>query len=269
MAQKKKWLSIIFIIISFILILGGLGGISSEDFLPGLIVLFIGLIFLLLSLKNLLPNLITNLKTKIVFGKNQRKKKIINEKSWFKQHKILSGIMGFLLLIIGMSLFANIINEESNTGSSQSSAIDNIITTNSKSFLPQESEIDRIWTLGSYDELKINDSEFIEGTEFEITKREDFSVTRVIMEIYRFESDMGAQSYYNQKISIIDIRGVEELNLGNDCFGIDREVGFSGYAEGCCLRNNLVIYLKSNSNSFFYVSDFKDYLKIILNKLKI
>ena len=159
------------------------------------------------------------------------------------------------------------IDEESNAGNSQSPAIDNIIILNSKSFLPQENEIDRMWILGSYNELKINDSEFIEGTEFEITKREDFSVTRVTMEIYRFNSTIGAQSYYNQETARIDIRGVEELNLKSDCFGIDREVGFSGYAEGYCLRNNLVIYLKSSSSSFFYVSDFKDYLKIILNKL--
>lgn len=188
-------------------------------------------------------------------------------KSWFKQHKILSGIIAFLLLLLGMGLLGSAVDEVPNTENNKSPEINNIIVTNSKSFLPQESEIDRIWTLGSHEELEINDSGFIEGTKFEITKTEDFSVTRVTMNIYRFESTTSAHLYYNQEIARIDIRGVEELNLGNGCFGIDREVGFSGYAEGYCLRNNIVIYLKSSSSSFFYVSDLKNYFNIILNKL--
>ena len=188
-------------------------------------------------------------------------------KSWIKQHKILSGIIGFFILFISMGLLGSIVGDETNINNRQSSDASNLITANSKSFLPQENEIDRIWILGDYEELKVNNSGFIEGTGFKITKREDFSVVQITMEIYRFESIKDAGLYYDQETFEIDVRGVEELNLGNNCFGIDRDTGFSGYAEGYCLKNNIVVYIKSSSSSFMYVSSLKEFKRIILNKL--
>jgi len=195
---------------------------------------------------------------------SEKELKKLEEKPWIKKHKIFSGIMAFFLLFIGMSLLTNIIDPDSTNNNLEKGKL---ISVDSVSLLPQDAEIDREWRLKDVEALTINSNGFVEGSELQISKTESFSGTTVIMKVFRFDSIESAQSYYNQEIESIDIRGVGELKLGDNCFGIESDMGLSGSAQGYCLRNNIVIYLKSASSSFMYVSDLKDFQKIILKKI--
>lgn len=179
------------------------------------------------------------------------------KKSWFKKHKILSGLGIFVLLIIIISA----------ANGSNSANPEETLSINSKDLLPQESEINREWVLGSYNSVSSSENGFVEGTELKISKVESFSGSTIIMRTYKFDSSENANNFYSQSTDRINIRGVDDWDLGNNCFGIDQETGLTGSAEGYCLRNNIVFYIKSGSSSFMYASDGKDFMGIMLKKI--
>ena len=194
---------------------------------------------------------------------SEKELKKLEERPWIKKHKIFSGIMAFFLLLIGMSLLANITNSDSTNNLEKGELID-IDSTN---FFPQDAEIDREWRLKDIEALTIDSNGFIEGDELQVSKTESFSGTTVIMKVLRFDSIDNANSFYAQEKTKIDIRGVEEWGIGTDCFGIEKDITLSGYAEGFCVRNNIVLYVKSASGSYSYASDGKKFMKIMLGKL--
>jgi len=195
---------------------------------------------------------------------SEKELKKLEERSWIKKHKIFSGIMAFFLLLIGMSLLANVVDSDSVNNNLEEGKL---ISVDSASLLPQDVEIDREWRLKDIEDLIIDSNGFVEGSELQISKTESFSGTTVIMKVFRFDSVENAQNYYNQEVESINIRGVKELKLSDNCFGIENDIGLSGSAQGYCLRNNIVIYIKSAGSSFMYASDLKDFQKIILKKI--
>ncbi|MFA5070915.1 MAG: hypothetical protein WC511_00920 [Candidatus Pacearchaeota archaeon] len=180
------------------------------------------------------------------------------KKSWFKKHKILSGLGIFVLLII-------IISAANSRGDSTNS--ENTLSINSKDLLPQESEIDREWIFDPSTSITSTENGFVEGTELQVSKAESFSGSAITMRAYKFDNSENANNFYTQSTEKIDIRGVSDWDLGNNCFGIDQEAGLAGSAEGYCLRNNIVFYVESISSSFLYASDGKDFMKIMLEKI--
>ena len=184
------------------------------------------------------------------------------KKNWFRKHWILTGFGVIILLII---LFA-MIGGDSNSSFSTTNA-NELITINANSLIPQDSEIDREWMINPIQTTSVSSMGFVEGAERKISKAQDLSATTINLKAYRFDSIENANKFYEQEKEKINIRGVKEWNLGSGCFGIDKGVGLAGSAEGLCLRNNIVFYVKSSSSSFLYASDGKDFMNKMLKKV--
>ncbi len=200
----------------------------------------------------------------LLFHELSRGKKIMKEKkkSWFRRHWIISTILGILLLLI---IFGMIGSLSENT--SDYKAPNELITVSTNSLIPQDSEIDREWIIDPIESISSDSTGFIEGFKRKISKVESFTGTTIVASVYRFDSVANANVFYQQEKQKIDIRGVKEWNLGNNCFGIDQEVLLAGSANGLCLRNNIVFYVESASNSFMYASDGKDVMVSMLKKI--
>ena len=190
------------------------------------------------------------------------------KKSWFRRHWFLTGILGFFLLLVIVSMFQGIIDSATGNAIKDSRSLTNeLIVTSANLLLPQDSEIDRIWRINDIESITENTTGFIEGSKRSMSKAETLGGSSIITRAYRFDSINNANQFYDQEKQKIDIRGVKEWNLGSGCFGIDRESLLSGSAEGLCLRNNVVFYIRSASTSFYYVSYGKDFMKIMLKKI--
>ncbi len=189
------------------------------------------------------------------------------KKSWFRRHKILTGIGGFFALLIVIGIFQGIGDGVENAAKYSDYSQNGLIVASSNVLLPQDSEIDRIWEINDIKSTNTNATGFIDGAERKISKVEDLSGSSIIMKSYRFDSGTNANQFYNQEKQKIDVRGVEEWNLGSDCFGIEISSFLSGSVEGLCLRNNVIFYIESASTSYEYASDGKEFMKIMLNKV--
>lgn len=185
------------------------------------------------------------------------------KKSWFRRHWILTIILGFILLVLAMSIFQNIGNKTKYTDYSE----DGLIVASSSIIVPQDSEINREWRISNITSVAANPTGLIEDAERQMSKTELLERSAIITRAYRFDSIDNAQLFYSQEKTKIDIRGVKDWSLGVDCFGIKTDVGLSGYAEGLCLRNNVVLYVKSSSGSYSYTSDGKDFMNLMLKKV--
>jgi len=133
--------------------------------------------------------------------------------------------------------------------------------------VPQDLEIDREWNIKEVPVDSINFTGFIEGSEKQMSQSEFFGGSVVIARVYRFDSVDNANSFYAQEKTKIDIRGVKEWSIETNCFGIEKDNTLSGYAKGFCVRNNVVLYVKSVSSSFDYTGDGKKFMKMMLEKL--
>lgn len=189
------------------------------------------------------------------------------QKSWIKRHWILSSIMGFFLFFLIIGIFQGIGESTGDAIKYSSYSEDGLITASSNLLVPQDSEINRIWRIKDIESLNAEATGFIEGTERKISKVESLEATHITTRAYRFDSINNANQFYNQEKGKINVRGVEEWNLGSDCFGIEKDVVLSGYAKGFCLRNNVVFYIESTSSSYSYASDGKSFMKIMLKKV--
>lgn len=185
------------------------------------------------------------------------------QKSWFRRHPILTIL---IVLFVGIPLLIGIIGGFMG-GISEGEKTSEPIMKSSVSLLPQDSDIDREWLIDPIESISSDSEGFVDGAGRKIKKAETFSGSTVELKVYRFDSLDNANSYYTQEKQKIDIRGVKEWNLGNDCFGIDRDVSLAGTAEGFCLRNNFVFYTKSVSTSYLHASDGKEFMKTMLNNL--
>ena len=195
---------------------------------------------------------------------SEKELKKLEERSWIKKHKIFSGIMAFFLLLIGMSLLASVVDPDSTNNNLEEGKL---ISADSASLLPQDAEIDRIWRINNITSIITNATGFIEGTERQINKAENLESTRVTARAYRFDSEENAYNFYDQRKGEIDVRGIEEWNLGNSCFGVKKDVVLSGYSKGFCVRNNIVLYMESVSSSYSYTNDGKFFMNIMIKKV--
>ena len=189
------------------------------------------------------------------------------KKNWFRRHWIISSILGFFLLLIGIGMFQGVGEGVENAAKYSDYSQNGLIVANSNLLLPQDSEIDRIWEINDITSLTTGTSGFVEGSERKISKAEDLSGSSIIMKSYRFDSGTNANQFYNQEKQKIDVRGVEEWSLGSGCFGIEISSFLSGSVEGLCLRNNVVFYVESASTSYEYASDGKEFMGIMLKKV--
>jgi len=190
------------------------------------------------------------------------------KRNWFRRHWILTSILGFFALSLVIGMFQEASNSiTGNTIKDSKTLQEDLITTDITLLLPQDLEIDRIWKINDIEAISTNATGFIEGAKRTMSKTEDFGGSSMIIKAYRFDSTSNAHQFYNQEKQGIDIRGVEEWNLGSDCFGIDMESFLSGAAEGFCLRKNIVFYIRSASTSYLYASDGKSFMKIMLKKV--
>jgi hypothetical protein len=188
-------------------------------------------------------------------------------KSWLRKHWILSGILGFFLLFFVIGIFQGINESTYNAKKYSDYSKNGLIVASSNLLLPQDSEIDRIWKINDITFTTINETGFIEGVERKINKVESLESSHVTARAYRFNSVEEANQFYTQEKEKINIRGVEEWGLGSNCFGIEKDVVLSGYAKGFCLRNNIVFYIESVSNSYNYASDGKEFMNIMIKKV--
>lgn len=181
------------------------------------------------------------------------------QKNWFRRHWIITSILAIVLL----SIIVNVSGDKK-----VSHANENLLSTLSASnILPQDSEIDRQWLIDPIEPISSNLTGLDEASQRNVRKSEDFSGTSITMKTFVFDSLENSESYFDQEKTRLDVRGVDEWNLGNDCFGIDRSAGLSGKAEGVCIKKNVVVYVSSASSSFFYTSDGKDFMNLMLNKI--
>ena len=181
------------------------------------------------------------------------------KKSWFRRHWILTGILGFFifLTILGM-LSDSDINSDYSDGE--------LISIESHSIVPQDSEVDREWRIMDL-VIDSNFTGFLDGSEKQMSKSETFGGSVVVARVYRFSSINNSNKFYEQEKTKIDIRGVEEWSLGIGCFGIERDNTLSGYAEGFCVRNNVVLYVESTSSSCSYTGDGKKFMNMMLKRV--
>jgi hypothetical protein len=185
---------------------------------------------------------------------------------WKKPRKRWLHILGIIsILIIITAINASTeISRELNVNPNQSKEV---LSINSTSLIPQNSEIDREWTITSIKPININSTGFVEGAEREITKTRSFEKTVIDLKVYRFDTIENANKFYGQEKEKIDIRGVEEWNLGSGCFGIEQEIGLAGRVKGLCLRKNIVFYVKATSSSFLHIDEGESFMNIMLNKI--
>ncbi|MDO8623245.1 MAG: hypothetical protein Q7R52_03280 [archaeon] len=188
------------------------------------------------------------------------------KKSWFRRHWILSGILGFFALLLVIGIFQGMGKATGDAIKYSDYSQNGLITANSNLLVPQDSETDRIWKISAIESIDANTTGFIEGAERIISKAEDLGGTSVRTTAYRFDSAANAMRFYNQEKQKIDIRGVKEWNLGSNCFGINRESSLAGSAEGVCLRNNVVFYVRSSS-VYSYTNYGKDFMNIMLKRI--
>jgi len=191
----------------------------------------------------------------------------MSKKNWFKRHKILSSILGFFLLLILIGMLNGVNDAVENDMKYSGYSRNGLVTVNSNLLVPQDSEIDRIWKINDITFITINETGFIEGAERKINKVKSLESSHVIARAYRFNSVEKANQFYTQEKEKINIRGVEEWGLGSNCFGIEKDVVLSGYAKCFCLRNNIVFYIESVSNSYNYASDGKEFMNIMIKKV--
>jgi hypothetical protein len=190
------------------------------------------------------------------------------KRNWFRRHWAISTILGIFLLFLVVGMLQEASNSITGKVIKESSSLQNaLITTDASLLLPQNSEIDRIWRINEITAIATNATGFIEGAERKISKTESLSGSSIIMKVYRFDSADNANQFYEQEKGKIDIRGVQEWNLDNGCFGIEKESFLSGAVEGLCLRENIVFYTRSSSTSYDYASDGKSFMKIMLKKI--
>ena len=189
------------------------------------------------------------------------------KKSWFRRHPVLTGILGFFAFIIVIGIFQGISDGITGDAIKDSNSQNGLIIANSNTLVPQDSEIDRIWRINDIESINVDSTGFIEGAERKISKAESLEGSSVITKAYRFDNPVNAEQFYSQEKQEIDIRGVNEWNLGSNCFGIEIDSFLSGSAEGLCLRNNVVFYIRSASTSYNYASDGKSFMKIMLDKV--
>ena len=183
------------------------------------------------------------------------------KKSWFRRHWIVTGILGLIALSLIMSIFDGIGNEIKYADYSDNG----LVIVNSSLLIPQDSEINRIWRVNDMVSIATDAIGFIEGTERQMSKTEDFGGSSVIVKAYRFDSNINANQFYSKEKQGIDIRGVNEWDLGEDCFGIQRDTILSDYAEGFCLRSNVVLYVRSSSTS--YSNEGKSFMNMMTKKV--
>lgn len=188
------------------------------------------------------------------------------KKSWIRRHWIISIILGIPLLLVVLGIIVSLSGNVSDS-STKNTSPDDLITTNSNLLVPQDSDVDRIWRIKVINSIKTNATGFIEGAEREMSKVESLEVSSIVTKVYRFDSVTNANQFYNQEKQRIDVRGVNEWDLGSDCFGIEKDVVLSGFAEGLCLRNNILFYIRSTSSSYDYASDGKNFMKLMLKKV--
>jgi hypothetical protein len=187
------------------------------------------------------------------------------KKSWFRRHKILTGILGFFGFIMIIGILQNAI-EYAEIGYSNYNE-DGSTSINSTLLVPQDEEVDRIWKIGNITSITINASGFIDGSQRSISQSESFGGTSILTKAYLFDSIENANLFYNQQKEEINIRGVEEWSIGTDCFGIEQESFLSGAVTGLCWRSNIVFYVRSSSTSYDYASNGKEFIKIMLKKV--
>ncbi|GEM_PF-5584531 len=183
------------------------------------------------------------------------------KKSWFRRHWILTGILGFMALSFIIGTFQGIKDEIKYADYSDNG----LVIINSSLLIPQDSEIDRVWRVNDMVSITTNATGFIEGTERQIGKTEDFGGSSVIVKAYRFDSNINSNQFYDEEKQGIDIRGVKDWDLGEDCLGIQIDSILSGYAEGFCLRSNVVFYVRSSSTS--YSNEGKSFMKMMTKKV--
>ncbi len=189
------------------------------------------------------------------------------KKTWIRKHPVLVGILGFFLFLVIIGIFQGISESTGNAIKYSDYSQNGLVTASSNLLVPQDSEIDRIWRISDIKSINIEATGFIEGAERKISKAESLEGSSIIARVYRFDSLDNANQFYNQEKQKLDVRGVEEWNLGSSCFGIKKDSFLSGSAEGLCLRNNIVLYIRSASTSYSYASYGKDFMKMMLKKI--
>lgn len=183
------------------------------------------------------------------------------KRNWFLRHPILSVI--FLLILIG--IISGIIQS---AGESSSSNKEEYISLGIDSILPSDEQIPREWTI---DTLTISDSPtgLTESKGFQLVQGAGtLSQTSISISVFKFNSINNSKIFYNEQIEKINIRGVDVWDLGNDCFGIDRELGLGYNAKGYCLRGNIVLKVDSTTiSSWTYAEDGKDFMQTMISNL--
>lgn len=223
----KRLLEIFRWAIGLFLILLGLGGISSSNYIWGLVILFVGIIFI--------PPINEILKEKKNFQSSFRTKKFLL----------------FILLVVGFIIISLNPSSEKTHVPKEREMITYNETTILELFPTRDDGVPLEYEIREVSKIENVSSSFKVGYSRIYLK----NGVPIFVRVFLFQDDVNPQEYFNNEIKKLqEIGGYKELRVPENCYGYKKSLG-RGMAEKVkivCYKNNGYIIF---SQAYYYVDE--------------